>query len=82
MTTTKPRWPCDCAPSGDELGPNPLSDAQQRIVNLVATKKAELVRTSVTDLEAWQTSLRSLAHQLEDLAGRAAHAAQADLADE
>lgn len=63
----------------DQLGANPLSDAQQRVVNLVATKKAELVRTSVTDLEGWQTSLRSLANQLEDLAVRATDAANREL---
>lgn len=63
----------------DQLGPNPLSDAQQRVVNLVATKKAELVRNSVTDLEGWQTSLRSLANQLEDLAARATRAANREL---
>ena len=63
----------------DQLGPNPMSDAQQRVVNMVATKKAELVRTSVTDLEDWQTSLRSLANQLEDLAARATRAANREL---
>lgn len=63
----------------DQLGPNPLSDAQQRVANLVATKKAELVRSSIADLEDWQTSLRSLANQLEDLSVRATRAANHEL---
>jgi hypothetical protein len=63
----------------DQLGRNSFSEAQQRVINLVDTKKAELVRTSIADLEDWQTSLRSLANQLEDLAGRAADAANREL---
>lgn len=63
----------------DQLGPNPLSDAQQRVVTLVDTKKAELVRASIADLGDWQTSLRSLANQLEDLARRSADAVDREL---
>lgn len=63
----------------DELGPNPLSDAQQRVVDLVDTKKAALVRMAVGDLDEWQTSLRALANHLGDLGARAAREAQRDL---
>lgn len=63
----------------DELGPNPLSDAQQRVVDLVAAKKAELVRAAVGDLEQWQTALRALANHLEDLSTRAVRDATREL---
>jgi len=63
----------------DELGPNPLSDAQQRVVDLVTTKKAALVRTAVGDLDQWQTSLRALANHLEDLSAQADRAATREL---
>lgn len=66
----------------DELGPNPLSDAQQRVVDLVDTKKAALVRMAVGDLDQWQTSLRALANHLEDLGARAVREAQRALEDE
>ena len=63
-----------------ELGPAPLSDAQQRITQLVDAKKTALVEHAVADLTQWQTALRSLANQLEDLQQRASNAATADLA--
>jgi hypothetical protein len=58
----------------DELGSNPLSDAQQRVVDAVRTKVAALVDTALSDLDHWQQSLRSLANQLEDLAERSKRA--------
>jgi hypothetical protein len=65
-----------------ELGPNPLSDAQARITGLVETQKELLVHHALKDLEQWQTRLRSLANQLEDLQVRAKHAAERELAKE
>jgi len=56
----------------DELGPNPLSDAQSRVVESVEAQKAQLVRHALGDLDRWQTQLRALANHLEDLQARAA----------
>jgi hypothetical protein len=56
----------------DELGPNPLSDAQQRIADAIDARKAELVRHALGDLQQWQTQLRALANHLEDLQQRSA----------
>ena len=56
----------------DELGPNPLSDAQARVVESVETRKAQLVRHALGDLDRWQTQLRALANHLEALEARAA----------
>ena len=62
-----------------ELGQNPLTDAQARVTGLVETKKALLVHHALGDLERWQTQLRSLANHLEDLEVRAKHAAEREL---
>jgi hypothetical protein len=62
----------------DELGPNPLSDAQHRIAEAVEARKAQLVRHALGDLQQWQTQLRSLANHLEDLEGRSRSAAEGD----
>ena len=56
----------------DELGPNPLSDAQQRLVVQVEARKAQIVRHALGDLQQWQTQLRALANHLEDLEHRSA----------
>lgn len=61
----------------DELGPNPLSDAQHRITEAVEVRKAQLVRHALGDLEQWQTQLRSLANHLEDLEQRSAAGGEA-----
>jgi len=53
-----------------QLGTNPLSDAQQRVVDAVNTRKAALVEHAVGDLQTWQTQLRALANHLEDLEAR------------
>ena len=62
-----------------ELGPNPLSDAQQRVADLVDAKKTQLVRHTLSDLSRWQTQLRSLANHLEDLERCSARGSLADL---
>ena len=64
-----------------ELGQNPLTEAQTRVTELVETKKALLVNHAIHDLEQWQAQLRSLANQLEDLQVRARHAAEQELDD-
>ncbi|HEY9558946.1 MAG TPA: helix-turn-helix transcriptional regulator [Acidimicrobiales bacterium] len=56
----------------DELGPNPLSDAQQRVTEAVEARKTQLVRHALGDLQQWQTQLRALANHLEDLEHRSA----------
>lgn len=62
-----------------ELGPNPLSAAQQRVADLVEAKKSQLVQHTLSDLTRWQTQLRALANHLEDLEVRSERAALADL---
>ncbi len=57
-----------------ELGTAGLTWAQGRITALAGQRVAALVRHSFTDLGQWQTSLRSLANQLEDLEVRAKRA--------
>lgn len=54
----------------DELGPNPLSEAQRRIADAVEARKAALVQHALGDLQLWQTQLRALANHLEDLEAR------------
>jgi transcriptional regulator with XRE-family HTH domain len=54
-----------------ELGSSRLTAAQSRIASLAGQRVAALVRESFSDLGGWQTSLRSLANQLEDLEVRA-----------
>lgn len=56
----------------DELGPNPLSDAQRQLVAHVEARKAQIVRHALGDLQQWQTQLRALANHLEDLEHRSA----------
>jgi hypothetical protein len=53
-----------------QVGINPLSNAQQQVVDAVNTRKAALVEHAVRDLQGWQTQLRSLANHLEDLEAR------------
>ena len=64
----------------EQLGPAPLTDAQQRVAALVQAKVAALVGHSFSDLGRWQTQLRALANHLEDLEVRARAAVRADLA--
>jgi hypothetical protein len=54
----------------DQLGPNPLSEAQRRIVDAVNARKAALIEHAVGDLQTWQSQLRALANHLEDLEAR------------
>ncbi len=49
------------------MGPEPGVEAQQSVADLVFNNKAQLVRAAISDLDKWQTSLRALANQLEDL---------------
>lgn len=63
----------------DHLGPNPLSDAQHRITQMVQSRKTRLVHHAVSDLGQWQTQLRALANQLEDLEHQASAPAQDSL---
>jgi hypothetical protein len=62
-----------------DLGPAPVTNAQARIAGLVNAKKTQLVEHAIKDLTGWQTALRSLANQLEDLQTRARDAAHRDL---
>jgi hypothetical protein len=55
----------------NQLGPLPLTEAQQRIASAVDARVEALVRHSFRDLGRWQTALRSIANQLEDLERRA-----------
>jgi hypothetical protein len=63
----------------DQVGQGPVSQAQRHIEQLVDTRKAELVESSLGDLQRWQTTLRALANHLEDLEARAAALARHDL---
>jgi hypothetical protein len=63
----------------EQWGPGPVSDAQQAVAELVSNNKAQLVRAAISDLKQWQTSLRSLANQLEDLQTRTRAASHRDL---
>jgi hypothetical protein len=60
----------------DELGPNPLSEAQQRVADMVETRKEQIVRHALGDLQQWQTQLRALANHLEDLEARSARGSE------
>jgi hypothetical protein len=55
----------------DELGPIDLTEAQQRIASAVNLRVEALVAHSFQGLSRWQTTLRSIANQLEDLEARA-----------
>jgi hypothetical protein len=55
-----------------ELGPNPLSESQARVAEMVEARKASLVKHALGDLQLWQTQLRALANHIEDLEARAA----------
>jgi hypothetical protein len=55
----------------DDLGPMELTEAQARITSAVSARVEALVRHSFRDLGRWQTALRSIANQLEDLERRA-----------
>jgi hypothetical protein len=51
--------------------PPQLTDAQARITSLVRLRIDSLARTTIDDLAQWQTALRAMANQLEDLETRA-----------
>jgi hypothetical protein len=48
-----------------------LTTAQQRIANLARARADALVDATISDLGRWQTQLRALANQLEDVETRA-----------
>jgi hypothetical protein len=62
-----------------DLGPAPLTDAQQRVRALAQHRIAALARDAFTDTEQLQTRLRSLANQLEDREAQAKRTVAADL---
>jgi hypothetical protein len=55
----------------DRLGPEPLTQLQERVRALAMTRLGSLVQKSFRDLERWQTELRAMANQLEDMVTRA-----------
>jgi transcriptional regulator with XRE-family HTH domain len=55
----------------DQTGPDALTTAQDRIAGLVRRRIDALVHHSFQQLGDWQTQLRSMADQLEDLEARA-----------
>lgn len=63
----------------EQNGDLPLAEHQERIQALVRAKTAALATSALDDLEHWQTMLRGLANQLEDLEARARRAAAAEL---
>ncbi len=55
----------------EQVGHGPLTAAQDRIAGLVHHRIDALIRHSFQQLGDWQTQLRSMANQLEDLEARA-----------
>lgn len=55
----------------ERLGPERVTDAQGRIQKLVLVHMSKLVKESFGDLDRWQTQLRSMANQLEDMVNQA-----------
>jgi hypothetical protein len=55
----------------ERLGPDRVTDAQGRIQKLVLVRMSKLVKESFGDLDRWQTQLRSMANQLEDMVNQA-----------
>jgi uncharacterized coiled-coil protein SlyX len=55
----------------ERLGPDRVTDAQGRIQKLVLVRMSKLVKESFGDLDRWQTQLRSMANQLEDMVNEA-----------
>jgi Helix-turn-helix len=61
--------------------PPQLTQAQQRITGLVRRRIDALASATIDDLAEWQTRLRGMANQLEDLETRARGAVDEELAD-
>ena len=57
----------------DRLGTGPLSQKQHAVQRLVRAKVDALVAHALGDLQTWQTQLRALANQLEDVQIRISH---------
>ena len=62
-----------------DLGELGVTAAQGRIVSLVTHRVEALVRDAFRDLGQWQTTLRAMANQLEELEIRAKHNVSTDL---
>jgi hypothetical protein len=60
--------------------PQQLTEAQQRITSLVRRRIESLARATIDDLAEWQTRLRAMANQLEDLETRARASVDEELA--
>lgn len=60
-------------------GSGPVTASQDRVRRLVQARVATLARSSLRELEEWQTALRSLANHVEDLEGRARRAVDEEL---
>jgi hypothetical protein len=60
--------------------PPQLTEAQERIARLVRYRIESLARATIDDLAAWQTTLRAMANQLEDLETRARASVDEELA--
>jgi hypothetical protein len=60
--------------------PPQLTEAQQRIAGLVHHRIESLARATIEDLAQWQTTLRAMANQLEDLETRARTSVNEELA--
>jgi hypothetical protein len=60
--------------------PPQLTQAQQRITDLVRRRIDSLASATIDDLADWQTTLRAMANHLEDLETRARAAANQELA--
>lgn len=60
--------------------PPQLTQAQQRITSLVRRRIESLARATIDDLADWQTTLRAMANQLEDLETRARASVDEELA--
>ncbi len=61
----------------DQLHPEALTEAQERIRTLADVRLGKLVHEAFRDLGRWQTQLRSMANKLEGLEGMVTQAKQA-----
>jgi hypothetical protein len=68
----------------ERLGEGVVSDSQGRIQSLALIRMSKLVKQSFGDIDRWTTQLRSMANQLEGMAGQARQAVweDVDLPDE
>ncbi len=62
-----------------DLGEDLLSNSQHRVASLAADRITGVARVTLSRLGKWQTNLRSIANQLQDLETRAKHHTATDL---